>query len=38
MNFSRDEKKILLQAARDSITSLFVDKEVEEPDEVISKI
>ena len=32
MNFSRDEKKILLQAARDSITSLFVDKEVEEPD------
>jgi AmmeMemoRadiSam system protein A len=32
MNFSRDEKKILLKAARDSITSLFVDKDIEEPD------
>ena len=32
MNFSRKEKEILLQAARDSISSLFVDKEVVEPD------
>ena len=32
MNFSRKEKEILLQAARDSISSLFVDNEVVEPD------
>jgi AmmeMemoRadiSam system protein A len=32
MNFSREEKEILLQAARDSISSLFVEKEIGEPD------
>jgi uncharacterized protein len=32
MELSRDEMQILLKAARDSITSLFVDKEIQTPD------
>lgn len=32
MELSKEEKRILLKAARDSIESLFTSKEVEEPD------
>jgi AmmeMemoRadiSam system protein A len=32
MNLGREEKEILLLAARDSISSLFVEKEIKEPD------